>query len=288
VYSRILTINYISETYVTEFCCRGIPVVSSMQSESTDLEEKLLSELECPVCKEYMRPPIWLCSEGHSMCGGCQQKVSVCPVCRWYKLNVRNVVLEKLVRHLNYPCQFQENGCTDKHNLDVIGKHEKKCMYSKQVCLVQKLNNGTCSWTGIAGNMNTHLKEEHMDMCYRFRTHWSFLISVSTNSTKQYKLILYDNNVFCCCCELRENVFYSVLQYIGPDGYAAKYRYRVEFFNKGHKESIVITQQVGSFLEDFSEIQSSGNCVKLYADQFRPFMDEESELTFSVKVLKKS
>jgi hypothetical protein len=99
---------------------------------------------------------------------------------------------------------------------------------------------------------------------------------------------LYDKNVFSCCCEIRENVFYSVLQYIGSAADAANYRYTVEFINKQHTEGFVITQQVRSFLEVLSEIQSSGNCVKLYADQFKRFMDVERALIFSVKVQKKS
>jgi hypothetical protein len=130
------------------------------------------------------------------------------------------------------------------------------------------------------------MKEEHMDMCYPFRTRWSFPITISQVSKKQCKLILYDNNVFCCCCEIKDGIFYSVLQYIGPADFAAKYRYRVEFFNKDHTESFVITHLVRSFLEDLDEVRNSGNCVKLYDDQFKRFKNEESEVPFSLKLQK--
>jgi hypothetical protein len=116
------------------------------------------------MCTECMRPPILLCSGGHSMCNICQPNVSRCPVCRLHTLSTRHAVLEKLAGQLNYPCVFQRNGCRDKYNIDLIGEHEEKCRYIQQVCLVQKLNLGTCTWTGIAGSMNTHLTEEHMDV----------------------------------------------------------------------------------------------------------------------------
>jgi hypothetical protein len=98
------------------------------------------------------------------MCNICQSKVSRCSVCRLHTLSTRNAVLEKLSVQLNYPCMFRENGCRDKNSLDLIGEHEKKCRYIQQVCLVQKLNPGICTWTGIAGSMNTHLTEEHVDV----------------------------------------------------------------------------------------------------------------------------
>jgi hypothetical protein len=173
-------------------------------------------------------PPILFCSSGYIMCNVYRSNVSHCPTCRQHTLITRNVVLENLARQLNYPCIFQQNGCRE----GLAGEHEKKFRYVQRACLVQKLNVGTCNWTGIAGSMNTHLKEEHMDMSYRFRTHWLFPISVFLVSKKQWKFILYDSSVFCFCCEINDRIFYSVLQYILTAEFAAKYRYDVELFNK--------------------------------------------------------
>ena len=41
------------------------------------------SELECPICFELSRPPVYQCPEGHIICHNCRPRVSRCPVCRF-------------------------------------------------------------------------------------------------------------------------------------------------------------------------------------------------------------
>jgi len=64
-----------------------------------------ISELECPVCLEEMRPPvrIWQCVSGHAVCEGCRKSplVKDCPTCR-QKIVGRNILAEKLAKSL-YP-----------------------------------------------------------------------------------------------------------------------------------------------------------------------------------------
>lgn len=45
-------------------------------------ERDPLKALECPVCVEYMHPPIYLCDTGHSFCGSCVKRVNVCSFCK--------------------------------------------------------------------------------------------------------------------------------------------------------------------------------------------------------------
>jgi len=78
--------------------------------------------------------------------------------------------------------------------------------------------------------------------------------------------------------------FYSVLQYIGPAADAAKYRYKVEFFNKECTESLAVTLLARSWDEDVGEVHSSGKCVKLYQEQFNCFANESSELALSIEI----
>ena len=60
----------------------------------------------------------------------------------------------------------------------------------------------------------------------------SIPIRVVTRDTKNWKFILADKDVFCSCSEIKNGLFYSVLQYIGPAENAAKLRYKVEMFNR--------------------------------------------------------
>jgi hypothetical protein len=75
---------------------------------------------------------------------------------------------------------------------------------------------------------------------------------------------------------------YSVLQYIGPAADAAKYKYKVEFFNKDRMEILAVTLLAGSFIED----RNSGNCVKLYADQYNRFENDRIGLIFLLEIIR--
>lgn len=45
---------------------------------SGELKE-IEAELECPVCMEVSRPPIYQCEEGHIICSNCKPLLKVCP-----------------------------------------------------------------------------------------------------------------------------------------------------------------------------------------------------------------
>jgi len=66
---------------------------------------------------------------------------------------------------------------------------------------------------------------------------------------------------------------------------AAKYRYRLEFFNKEHTKSLAVSLLARSLHEDLNEIHNSGNCVKLYPEQFNRFANEGNELAFSMEIV---
>ena len=42
----------------------------------------LASLFECPVCFDYVLPPIIQCQSGHLVCANCRPKLTCCPTCR--------------------------------------------------------------------------------------------------------------------------------------------------------------------------------------------------------------
>jgi hypothetical protein len=141
-----------------------------MQSESTDIEEILLSELECPVCTEYMWPPITLCENGHNICDICRPKLDECPTCRKRFLNTRNVVLEKLARRVKYPCSYRQFGCKEMFAHDMLDEHQVKCWYRVLTCPAARCFPGIkCDWTGNYYEVTKHLIENHLEICCDYR-----------------------------------------------------------------------------------------------------------------------
>jgi E3 ubiquitin-protein ligase SIAH1 len=112
-----------------------------MNRVTCDLREGLLSELECPVCTEYMLPPIVFCANGHNICPSCKPKVKNCPTCRQKFVNIRNVALEKMARNIEYPCIYWKSGCTEKVTLDLKTEHESTCAYNQYQCPLIKVIN---------------------------------------------------------------------------------------------------------------------------------------------------
>ena len=111
-----------------------------MNTVANDLRQGLLSELECPVCMEYMMPPITFCVNGHNICPSCKPKVTQCPTCRQPFVNIRNVALEKMASQIEYPCVYWRSGCGEKFTLDLKKKHESVCPYNQYRCPLIKVS----------------------------------------------------------------------------------------------------------------------------------------------------
>ncbi|XP_063839456.1 uncharacterized protein LOC135088549 isoform X2 [Ostrinia nubilalis] len=59
-----------------------------------EFNQSLLRLLECPVCLEWMEPPMSQCRRGHLVCGRCRARLASCPVCRTTFSSVRNRAME--------------------------------------------------------------------------------------------------------------------------------------------------------------------------------------------------
>lgn len=81
------------------------------------LNSNILSMIECPVCLEYMGPPIQQCRRGHLVCSSCRAQLVNCPTCRSRFTDLRNLVLERIVEMIKYPCRH--DSCSQMHLLKV-------------------------------------------------------------------------------------------------------------------------------------------------------------------------
>ncbi|KAJ8957884.1 hypothetical protein NQ318_001880 [Aromia moschata] len=66
-----------------------------------------LQMLECPICKEYMAPPIYQCLSGHTVCTTCKAKMDCCSTCQSKIENTRNFALEDVSKKVELP-QFED------------------------------------------------------------------------------------------------------------------------------------------------------------------------------------
>ncbi|PSN33768.1 E3 ubiquitin-protein ligase sina [Blattella germanica] len=99
-----------------------------------DLFQEVLQEIECPICLQYMIPPIEICLNGHNICKDCRHNIETCPFCRSRLINTRNLTAESMSRLITHPCVNKVFGCTGQLLLDFKEKHEKKCLFRPIVC----------------------------------------------------------------------------------------------------------------------------------------------------------
>jgi len=144
---------------------------------SRDLGEVLMSDLECPVCMDYMVPPIKLYTNGQNFFSRCRQSVQCCPTCRADFLGNRNMILENIARRQKYPCANWQSGC---HNLLSI-EHIAVCVYGKIKCPLYL--DKTCSWNALKNDLKEHAKPAHSKYIWR---HQHSIIPVTDSVWRLY------------------------------------------------------------------------------------------------------
>ena len=124
---------------------------SSKVSCSSVARQSVFDVLRCPLCHEYMSPPITLCQAGHNICNKCKPALQFtggnkCPRCKRGLLETRNVALETIARGLKYPCRYTEVGCRLKFTMEEIGRHHARCNFRAYDCPIRTQEK--CHWNG--------------------------------------------------------------------------------------------------------------------------------------------
>ncbi|CAD5222555.1 unnamed protein product [Bursaphelenchus xylophilus] len=91
--------------------------------------DKLLNQLECPVCYQYCTPPVFQCKNGHLLCNCCLENVRNCPLCRQPHGVNRALALEKMIDMFQFPCEYRSRGCGAVMKLNEKIIHDETCPY---------------------------------------------------------------------------------------------------------------------------------------------------------------
>ncbi|KAF7989815.1 hypothetical protein HCN44_008489 [Aphidius gifuensis] len=126
----------------------------SASSSSTDLA----SLFECPVCFEYVLPPILQCQSGHLVCSNCRPKLNCCPTCRGPLGNIRNLAMEKVASNVMFPCKYSTSGCTVSMVHIEKPDHEDACEFRPYSC---PCPGASCKWQGSLEEVMPHLVMSH-------------------------------------------------------------------------------------------------------------------------------
>jgi E3 ubiquitin-protein ligase SIAH1 len=237
-----------------------------MDGMSRVLDETLLRDLECPVCLEYMVPPITLCNNGHDICSTCREKVEECPTCSGKFSGIRNVALEKIARRLQYPCTNRDRGCTLTFPIDLLYDHQVICKHGQIQCPINKVQ-VACPWKGKLSDLKEHVRDAHREY---FSDTADF--NARTVAEAAASIIFCFGGVFLYYKRIKNGRFYCVIQLIGSHAEASKYKSEFKLRAENGIDQITETFIVRSFMEDFETSFSSGKCLRLDDEVIRNFV----------------
>jgi E3 ubiquitin-protein ligase SIAH1 len=227
-----------------------------MDVKSRAVDEALLKELECPVCMQYMVPPIKLCTNGHNICSKCRERVQHCPTCRARFSEIRCLALENIARRQEYPCANRRSGCLELFSIEHIAEHHTLCVYGKIKCPFHI--NWNCSWKGFKSDLKEHAKAAHPE-CYFEET----TLRSSLFCDRILTVLSCFGELFVHYKRIQDGRLYCAVQLIGTSSEASKYKCEFTLRATNGIEQISKTFLVRSFTEDFESSFNSGKCLRL-------------------------
>ncbi|KAL0866731.1 hypothetical protein Bca101_045849 [Brassica carinata] len=158
------------------------PVVTSQISSSRDsssLSVTLLDPdvLDCPICCEPLKIPIFQCDNGHLACSVCCTKVrNICPSCTLPVGYIRCRAMEKVIETSRVSCPNAKFGCREKMLYGNRFSHEKLCVFSPCSCPVLD-----CDYAGYYKDLNSHVRAKHRDEVVPFA--WDVSVTIRLDKT---------------------------------------------------------------------------------------------------------
>ncbi|KAJ3636474.1 hypothetical protein MTP99_000021 [Tenebrio molitor] len=243
------------------------------------LYDELLVELECPICTNYMSPPIRQCATGHSVCESCRKKLPKCALCQGKFTDSRNISLEGLAVKMRYPCINKSTGCTAKLSYTERETHELRCTFKGFKCAMEK-----CPWVGKIEDLAAHWASKKMSS----KPYHKSNICHTKMKTESYYVNIVDayNKLFWFKCKLTKNKLHWAVQYIGNTAEAENYYYEIEIFKPGRaRKKILMSEYCQSIELENSQLFNDEACVSINADTINNFVSGDQLLIYYMRVI---
>lgn len=235
---------------------------NASQMDSTTNQE-LAALFECPVCFDYVLPPIMQCSSGHLVCSQCRPKLQVCPTCRGQAPSIRNLAMERVAATVYFPCRYQSNGCLNALlHTDKI-EHEEQCEFRPYSC---PCPGASCKWTGNLDEVMDHLLTQHKSITTLQGEDIVFL-ATDVNLPGAVDWVMMQScfgNHFMLVLEKQEKFdghvqFFAVVQLIGARKQAQQFAYRLEL--NGHRRRLTWEATPRSIHEGVASAIQNSDCL---------------------------
>lgn len=241
------------------------------------LYNDLLIELECPICSNYMSPPIRQCATGHSICEPCRQRISQCALCEGQFTESRNIALEGLAVKMKYPCINRISGCPVALSYNEREIHELRCTFRGFRCAMEK-----CLWIGPLEELKSHWSSKKITS----KPYQASNVCHTKMKTGSYYVNIVEahGNFFWFKCKLSNKVLYWAVQYIGKPDEAENYYYEIEVFRQGRtKRKILLSDYCQSIEIDNTDLFKEGTCIWINTELIEHFVSDD-QLVYYMRI----
>ncbi|XP_050509591.1 uncharacterized protein LOC126886640 [Diabrotica virgifera virgifera] len=251
--------------------------------EST--ERAITRQLQCPICRYIMRPPILTCALNHSFCFECYKLIYRCSLCTSEKVDRRNLQLEAQYYKVSLSCKYKENGCDFKARHRDLGKHEKECTHTIKGCPFNYTS--LCSWGGTVYKLLDHCADMH---------HYSY----STQPVTKLCYVNFDlrhhhtrmHMIFAHDCYFRVTLAVDETRrwlrlacyYLGHQNKKIKYIYEVKFLRRNTEHKIICLSQNCQFLANHDLAFGPGSPMIFPVSVLLRLCDENGDLHYVVSI----
>ncbi|CAG9864102.1 unnamed protein product [Phyllotreta striolata] len=248
------------------------------------IDDKILHFFECPVCKTFMKPPIFQCHSGHSICNMCRPRLDRCPTCRSTFGNTRNYSLEGLTVGVQYPCIYHDSGCPEIGSANYMTSHEKQCLYKPLSCPFP-----TCATNSNQEVIVQHLIDAHFDSCiYSGSTGYTDSFRLDPNSWQNKvlnrKCVIAFNHIFRLTCRRTMDYCYMAVEIIGCKSELKTFVYEVSIMDVRKPEKKLI--RTDYCLSELSEDEVYKKCI-MFPNSVLSSYSNHGVVTFNISIKEK-
>lgn len=248
------------------------------------MPSELMSHFECPVCYEYVCPPIMQCRRGHLACNKCRPRLHCCPTCRGPLEDIRNVPMEMVAERFMFPGKSLASGRPKRPPLSAAVEHEQLCASRHYKC---PCPGQSCGWRDRLDRISEHIMIAHRAIPSMQSLDMVFLASEVEISGPAYWVTMQGCFGQHFMHVLKKQMykgcqhFFSIVQLFGSQEQSERFTYTVVL--NGHDRRLTWEGRPRSIDEGISTAISNCDCLVFCINMAKHFLYDDC-LTITVRI----